>query len=64
MKLRRPKNYSVPYKLEMVGKKTPSLLNLLYIYLTGFDKRCLQKFQVRFNNLTLEVNKNQLKVAS
>ena len=34
------------------------------IYLSGFDKRYLQKFQVRFNNLTLEVNKNQLKVAS
>ena len=36
----------------------------IYIYLSGFDKRYLQKFQVRFNNLTLEVNKKQLKVAS
>ena len=27
----------------------------IYIYLSGFDKRYLQKFQVRFNNLTLEV---------
>ena len=34
------------------------------IYLSGFDKRNLQKFQVRFNNLTIEVNKKQLKVAS
>ena len=37
---------------------------IIYIYLSGFDKRYLQKFQVRFNNLTLEVNKKQLKVAS
>ena len=28
------------------------------------DKRYLQKLQVRFNNLTREVNKKQLKVAS
>ena len=35
-----------------------------YIYLSEFDKRYLQKSQVRFNNLTLEVNKKQLKVAS
>ena len=35
-----------------------------YIYLPGFVKRYLKKFQVRFNNLTLEVNKKQLKVAS
>ena len=34
------------------------------MYLSGFDKRYLQKFQVRFNNLTFEVNKKQLKVAS
>ena len=33
-------------------------------YLSGFDKRYLQKFQVRFNNLTLELNKKLLKVAS
>ena len=32
--------------------------------MSGFDKRYLQKFQVHFNNLTLEVTKNQLKVAS
>ena len=36
---------------------------LLYI-LSGFDERYLQKLRVRFNNLTLEVNKKQLKVAS
>ena len=36
----------------------------MYIYMSGFDKGYLQKFQVRFNNLTLEVNKKQLKVAS
>ena len=36
----------------------------IYIYLSGFGKSYLQKFQVRFNNLTLEVNKKQLKVAS
>ena len=37
----------------------------IYIYLSGVDKRYLQKFQVRFNNLTLEeVNEKQLKVAS
>ena len=36
----------------------------IYLYLTGFDKRYLQKFQLCFNNLTLEVNKKQLKVAS
>ena len=34
------------------------------IYLSEFIKRNLQKFQVRFNNLTPEVNKNELKVAS
>ena len=33
-------------------------------YMSGFDKRYLHKFQVRFNNLTLEVNKKQLFVAS
>ena len=36
----------------------------MFNILSGFDKRYLQKFQVRFNNLTLEVNKKQLKVAS
>ena len=30
-------------------------------HLSGFDKRYPQKFQVRFNNLTLEVNKNSRK---
>ena len=34
------------------------------MYLFGFDKRYVHKFQVRFNNLTLEVTKKQLKVAS
>ena len=34
------------------------------IYMSEFIQRYLQKFQVRFNNLTLEVNKKQLKVAS
>ena len=34
------------------------------IYLSGFEKRYLQKFQVHFNDLTLQVNKKQLKVAS
>ena len=34
------------------------------LYLYEFIKRNLQKFQVRFNNLTPEVNKNELKVAS
>ena len=28
----------------------------MYINLSGFDKTYLQKFQLRFNNLTLEVN--------
>ena len=28
-----------------------------YVYLAECMKRYLQKFQVRFNNLTLEVNK-------
>ena len=36
----------------------------IHIYLSEFAKRYLQKFQVRFNNLTVEVNKKQLKVAS
>ena len=36
----------------------------IYIYLSGFGKRYLQKFQVRFKSLALEVNKKQLKVAS
>ena len=36
----------------------------IYIYLSGFDKRYHHKFHVRFNNLTLEVFKKQLKVAS
>ena len=36
----------------------------IYIYPSGFDKRYLQKIQVRFNNLTFEVNKKQLKVSS
>ena len=40
------------------------LCNTCLIILSGFDKRYLQKFQVGFNNLTLEVNKKQLKVAS
>ena len=35
-----------------------------YIYLSEFIKSYLQKFQVRFINLTRVVNKNQLKVAS
>ena len=35
-----------------------------YIYLSEFIKRYLQKFQVRFKNLTFVVNKNQLKDAS
>ena len=35
-----------------------------YVKLPEFVKRYLKKFQVRFNNLTLEVNKKQLKVAS
>ena len=34
------------------------------VYLSEFMKRYLQKFEVRFNNLTLEFHKNQLKVAS
>ena len=34
------------------------------VYLSGFGKRYLQKFQVRLKRLTLEVNKKQLKVAS
>ena len=33
----------------------------LYIYIY---KRYLQNFQVRFDNFTLEVNKNKLKVVS
>ena len=34
------------------------------IYMSEFIQRYLQKFQVRFNNLTLEVNKKRLTVAS
>ena len=34
------------------------------IYMSEFIPRYLQKFQARFNNLTLEVNKKWLKVAS
>ena len=34
------------------------------IYLSEFDKRYLQKFQVRFKNLTPEVHKKHLKVDS
>ena len=40
------------------------LTNKYNIYLSGFDEKYLQKFQERFNNLTLEVNKNQLEVTS
>ena len=36
----------------------------MFNILSGFDKRYLQKRQVRFNNLTLDVNKKQLEVAS
>ena len=40
-------------------------LSYLSVYIClNFIKRYLQKFQVRFNNLTLEVNKKQLNVAS
>ena len=58
----------MPTKLRVADKcvwisPTP-VIYIIYIYLSGFDKRYLQKFQVRFNNLTLEVNKKQLKVAS
>ena len=35
----------------------------LYIYIYIY-KRYLQNFQVRFDNFTLEVNKNKLKVVS
>ena len=40
-------------------------LSYLSVYIClNFMKRYLQKFQVRFNNLTLVVNKKQLRVAS
>ena len=32
------------------------------LYMSGFDKSYLQVFQVRFNNLTREVNEKHLKV--
>ena len=48
-------NKRIRQKYIYLNKKWAICLN---IYLTGFDKRCLQKFQVRFNNLTLEANKN------
>ena len=41
-----------------------NLCSTCLIILSGFDKRYLQKFPVRFNNLTLEDNQKQLKVAS
>ena len=44
--------------------KEERLITVRNIYLSGLDKKNLQKFQVHFNNLTLEANKKQLKVAS
>ena len=43
-----------------------SIYYICNIYLSGCDKRYLQKFQVRFNNLTLEEKqkKKHLKVAN
>ena len=40
------------------------LLLFIVINLSEFITRYQQKLQVRFNNLTLQVNKKQLKVAS
>ena len=40
------------------------LLLFIVIHLSEFITRYQQKLQVRFNNLTLQVNKKQLKVAS
>ena len=49
---------------EMLSDPEASIQNdKIYIYLPGFAKRYLKKFLVRFNNLNLEVNKKQLKVA-
>ena len=55
-------NYAI--QLSNLRMKLPLTRNIISVWLSGFDKRYLQKFQVRFNNLTLEVNKKQLKVAS
>ena len=53
------------YKIYIIPILQPfSKREYIYIYLSGFGKRYLQKFQVRFKSLTLEVNKKQLKVAS
>ena len=49
---------------KVTKKKGEKNLKSTKVYLSGFDKRYLQEFQVLFKNLTLEVNKKQLKVAS
>ena len=52
------------YKTPYVPNRKDSLTFIKFIYiLSGFIKRYLQKFEVRFNNFTLEVNKKRLNVA-
>ena len=46
------------------GLATDTEVNNCYIYLSGFVKTWLKKFQVHFNYLTSKWNGKQLKVTS